>query len=264
MKYLWLANGLSGELGSQLLPLFEKSPKVKIEALDLNKNYHNPQVLLHMAARRPVHGTWQLIESNILYLKRVIAFAEKQKIPTFIFISTASLYNNLKKNLATEDDVCIQWKDVYAWTKYFGEKLVANSHIPMRLVLRLPAILERRSTTNFISKARHSIQNNIPLSCSHLDQPFNRLISAQEIHRFLESLTHQAGFHVVNMAPDPTFTLKQTLEAIAQRVAKPLPPIEVAPATSPALVIDNTRSKTLFNFHPRPISEQLSQWICPS
>lgn len=262
MKELWLANGLTGELGSQLKKIFESSPSIELRPLDLRQET-SAQRILHIAARRPVHSFTEQMRSNVFYLRQVLAYAKASKIPEFVFFSSASLYSASSKNALSENDVRFKWSDTYSWTKWIGEKMVAQSRIPSRLILRLPAVLELKGATNFISRAFLAVQQRQALKASYLDQPFNRLLNAEDIAQFLQkaSRTREPGLHILNLAPPATHSLRETLWTLSTSLGGRAVNIAETPSTSAHSIIDVTRLKESYHYSLGDSQDMIRRWV---
>jgi nucleoside-diphosphate-sugar epimerase len=253
----WRATGLSGDLGTQLQKLFAEQQRAPLLPVNLHEASSGIDTLLHMAARARQHSSWAMFRANILYLRRIVRFAERQHVRRLVFFSTASLYEGSEKTVVSEDDVAITRGDFYAWTKLVGEGIVRNSRIPVRVIVRLPAILENRKNTNFITRAFALIRDGGLPQVWNLDRPFNRLMSASEILRFIDSAEISG---TVNLAPQPDHTLRMHLDLMRDHVGCKTPLVEhVSPKH--ASVIGTQRLQTTYGFIAQDSLEMLRKWM---
>jgi nucleoside-diphosphate-sugar epimerase len=261
MKQLWLVTGLKGELGRQLSAELSRQPMLELRPLDLSQPAPGAKRVLHLAARRPVHSLHEQIESNIFYLRRVLGYAAANRIPEFVFFSSASLYASVRQPVLREAEVNFPWRDTYSWTKWIGEKLTAAANIPSKLILRMPAVLEMDAQTNFISRAFENILAGREIKCTHRESPFNRLISGAETARFL--LHTQGGLargtETVNLAPQADHTLQEHLAAIGEVLGK-APVCSDSEAPSPHAVLDSRKLAQEFHFKPKDSVEMVRAW----
>lgn len=253
----WLATGLRGELGSQLREILAASARPPLEAVELRRPARHADTVLHMAARAYGHGPFSLFRSNIVYLHRVLRYAERCGVRRFVFFSTASVYRGSANDELTEADVAIRPGDLYARTKWLGEWMVARSRIPVRVIIRLPALLEVRKATNFITRAYLRVRQGAPPSAGNLDHLFNGFVSAAEVLRFIEG-AETSG--TVNLAPEATHTLREHLDAMCSHVGQPLPLADASGAGRPA-ILSTRRLHDAYGFTVRDSLEMLREWM---
>lgn len=253
----WLATGLTGELGSQLQHLLAAQARPPLVPFEASRPHVNADTVVHMAARARGHSAFALWRSNISYLAHVLRHAERSNVRRFVFISTASVYGAADRTVLREDDAAIPWGDVYAWTKRAGERLVARSRIPVRIIIRLPALLEMRKATNFISRSYSLLRQGTVPPLWNLDQPFNGLIAAAEVLRFL-SVAESSG--TVNLAPEPTHTLREHVEEMSRHLARPVSLVEKSPARR-ASILCTQRLRQGYGFQVQDSLDMLSEWM---
>lgn len=253
----WLATGLSGELGSQFREILKVSERRPLEPLELGRSNLHVDTILHMAARAYGHSPLALVRSNILYLHRVLRYAERHDVRRFVFFSSASIYRAHTKAVLTEEDVAIRTGDLYAWTKWLGEGMVVRARVPIRVIVRLPALLEVRKATNFITRAYLSIRRGASPTAWNLDSPFNGLVSAAEVLRFIDG-AELTG--TVNLVPEATHTLREHLDAMCSHVGQCLALTEAPGAGRPA-ILSTRRLHDTYGFTVRDSLEMLREWM---
>lgn len=253
----WLATGLHGELGSQLTEILAATARRPLEPVELGRPVRHADTVLHMAARAYGHGPFALFRSNVAYLHRVLRYAERCSVRRFVFFSTASLYRGSAKNVLTEADAALRRGDFYAWTKWLGEWMVTRSRIPVRVIIRMPALLELRKASNFITRAYLLVRQGTPPSATNLDQPFNWFVSAAEILRFVDG-AETTG--TVNLAPEATHTLREHLDAMCSHVGQSLAFAEASGPGRPAILCTR-HLHDAYRFTARDSLEELRDWM---
>lgn len=253
----WLATGLRGELGTQFREILAARHRESLQPVELGHPAWHADTLLHMAARLQNSRPLSVLYSNIVYLDRILRYAERCGVRRFVFFSAASVYRGSTKALLTEADAAIRPGDLYSWTKRMGEGMVARSRIPVRVIIRLPALLEVRKATNFITRAYVLMRQKKLPRLWNLDHPFNGLISAAELLRFID-VAQVSG--TVNIAPEPTLTLRQHIESMAAHVGL-CPTLVEEPSSRPPSVLCTQRLQELYGFKVKDSGAMLREWM---
>lgn len=254
---LWLATGLHGELGTQFQEILAATRRDPLEPVELGRAVRRADTLLHMAARTQNNRPFALFQSNVVYLHRVLRYAERCGVRRFVFFSTASVYRGSTKAVITEEDVAIHPRDLYAWTKRLGERMVARSRIPIRVIVRLPALLEVRNATNFVTRAYVLMRHAKLPRLWNLDHPFNGLMSAAELLRFID-VAEVSG--TVNVAPEPVLTLREHLEVMAAHIGL-RPTLLEEPSSRPPSVLCTRRLRETYGFTVQESGAMLREWM---
>lgn len=253
----WLATGLHGELGSQFREILAATSRDPLEPVEFGRPAMRVDTVLHMAARAYGHGPFPLFRSNLVYLHRVLRYAERCGVRRFVFFSTASVYRGSAKDVLAESDVAIRRGDLYARTKLLGEWMVMRSRIPVRVIVRLPALLELQKATNFITRAYLLVRQGATPPAGNLDHPFNGLVSAAEVLRFIDG-AQTTG--TVNLAPEANHTLRELLEAMGTHVGRSLPLADSLVSRRPSILCTR-RLQEAYGFRVRDSLEMLREWM---
>ena len=120
-----ILTGEKGNIGSVLYSLYQKdgidSCPIKKYEMDMNATR-----LIHLAAKSPPSNCHEFLESNIIYLKKIIETAINFKIKEFIFFSSISIYGNQNRYSLSEESPIIE-PCSYGISKLFGEALLKES-----------------------------------------------------------------------------------------------------------------------------------------
>ena len=103
----------------------------------------------------------------------------KNNVENFIFFSTIDI-NYLPHPSK---------KDIYIKSKTFCEKILLTAlreNILKRLIiLRLPAIVGKRSSDNFITKTLHNFRKNLPVNIWNKNDKYNNLIHINDLNKLI-------------------------------------------------------------------------------
>lgn len=206
--------GASGDLGSQLVH------KINKEKFNLYFWPDRPKdgtkfVLIHLAARHPIHNIRQQLESNIGFLKTIIDECESD-ICKFVFISSSSVYGK-HLNACINESYQGNGIDSYGMTKLLGEKLLESCTFPV-LSLRCPAVLEIRNSNNLLSKLFDKLIKNEDILLHNADKLFNAFVDValvwDVIYQFI--LTKKHNNQTFNLAYRPQLTLYEIVTLMAK------------------------------------------------
>ena len=176
-----LITGERGDIGAAIFKFYQDSGLV-IQAFDESIDARADRIL-HLAAKSPPATGDEICRSNILYLKKIVDYAEKNCINEVVFFSGMSVYGEQNKEDVEEDD-CIRAPDLYGVSKLFGEEFLRKSHLKV-LCLRLPGILGYRNDTNFLSRCYIKLNKNECVELTNSEKLFNNFISIRNIFEFL-------------------------------------------------------------------------------
>jgi dTDP-4-dehydrorhamnose reductase len=152
-----LITGASGRLGKELVKLFPCALHPTKQELDITnstnvKEYfkkHNPNIIIHSAAMTSVEECERnhdkAFDINVKGTENLVS--HKSVLATFVYISTACVFQGEVGRSYTEDDKPFP-KNYYGLTKYLGEMQVENNGFNT-LIIR----------TNFIEKAPFPYQS---------------------------------------------------------------------------------------------------------
>lgn len=197
----YLVSGTRGNLGKLFI---QNKNNKNYEVLDYEKkNLKSFNRFIHFAAKHPIHTDKQIIESNVLYLCKILRnFNWKNK--DFIFLSSISVYD-LSIQTISERNKLTKY-GLYSLTKIFGEEFIKNLGIAS-LVLRVPGILSIDKKFSFLSKIIYKLCNNETINLVNGDKKFNSFIDPFDIINFIENQNRLKKFDIINLSAPYTHTL---------------------------------------------------------
>ena len=204
-----MVTGASGQIGRGIVQNFSKSNKIfatyriKKDFFDLkNKNIKwikfdlskkiilkiNPKIIINCATAHEFskkHNLQNYLESNIISMTNLIAFAKEKKVKKIINFSTISIYGKINVNLLHEECIPID-QNLLGITKYISESLLYNQPINF-INLRLPGVLcsSKSYTRPWLKKIINKIKNNKKIEVYNAENNFNNVIDVKEITRLV-------------------------------------------------------------------------------
>ena len=198
---------------------YKKFNKKKIK-LDLTKKIKLKKKfdwIIHTAAHHKIEDFEKNAKlkskRNILMVKNLIKYSQERKIKNFIFFSTIDInYSKLPVK-----------KYIYIKSKLICENILSNA-IKKKLlnnlvILRLPAIVGKKSNENFIKRMLINLKQNKPVDIWNASHKYNNLIHIQDLSRLIFYLVEKEKFmkkkvliDCLSSKPVKLFTLVNTLK----------------------------------------------------
>ena len=201
--------GASGQIGREIVQNLSKSNKIfaiyrkKKNFFDLkNKNIKwikfdlskkiklriNPKIIINCAATHefsPQKKLKNYLDSNVISMANLIAFAKEKKVKKIINLSTISVYGAIDVNLLHEDYIPIN-QNLLGRTKYISEYLLYNQPINF-INLRLPGILcsSKNYSRPWLKTIINKIKNNEKIKIYNEKNNFNSVIDVEEITKLI-------------------------------------------------------------------------------
>ena len=204
--------GASGQIGRDIVQNLSKSNKIfatyrkKKNFFDLkNKNVKwikfdlskkiklriNPKIIINCTATHefsPKKNLQDYLDSNIISMANLIAFAKEKKVKKIINLSTISVYGTIKVNLLHEEYIPIN-QNLLGRTKYISEYLLYNQPIDF-INLRLPGILcsSKNYSRPWLKTIINKIKNNKKIIIYNEKNNFNSVIDVEEITKLISEV----------------------------------------------------------------------------
>ena len=204
--------GASGQIGREIVQNLSKSNKIfaiyrkKKNFFDLNnKNIKwikfdlskkiklriNPKIIINCAATHefsPQKNLKNYLDSNVISMANLIAFAKEKKVKKIINLSTISVYGTININLLNEDYIPIN-QNLLGRTKYISEYLLYNQPIDF-INLRLPGILcsSKNYSRPWLKTIINKIKNNEKIKIYNEKNNFNSVIDVEEITKLISEV----------------------------------------------------------------------------
>ena len=208
-----LITGSSGYIGKNLTEYLLKKnfevhaigsnrPKIKSKKFffykknllkDIKFELKNIHYLIHTAAISPQKkiSDKKIYFYNITSTRNVINFAKKNKITNIIFLSSISIYGEIKKKIINEKtDI---WKPTkYGLSKLYSEYIIKKEKKISSISLRLPGVIGYRSKRNLLSN--YINYKNKIIKIFNPTEMFNNIIHVEKLCEFILNLINKIDF----------------------------------------------------------------------
>lgn len=196
-----------------------KKKNITTIKLDLKKKINlNLQIdcLIHCASAIPSDNLSkkEMIDTNYYGFKKLILQLIKNGCKKIIFISTMSVYGEIKDskvNLKTKTKP----SDSYGGSKLKAENLLKKLEKDKKIkfcILRLPALVGKNSDYNFISKVLKKIKKNDIVTYSNPNLKFNNFIHVKNLTEIILKMIDLKKSKIFNLASTKPMKLKNIID----------------------------------------------------
>ena len=203
-----LLTGVTGFIGSNIYKLLTKSGyEVDCIVRKKNKNfkriivhdlkkpfqkkkYKKYDCIVHAAAYSPINekNITPLFYNNVIATKNLVDFANCYKIKKIIFMSSVSIYGDIKCKII-KNTTSINNPSDYGLSKLLCEKLLNNEANNFKSIsIRLPGVLGSNSVRNLFTNLLYNIRNNKNIEIYNPDFKFNNCIHVDDLGNFVKTL----------------------------------------------------------------------------
>lgn len=168
--------------------------KVQLIHMDLSKDIKNlPKcdTIIHLAAQIQPATIEEYLDNTVQPMRNICNWAQQTLVEQFIYISSTSIYGQ------TENEVNINSNrvnlDDYALTKYIGERILENTNIKNRWILRLPRVLGKGIDMSSLWLPWHilvtkKLMKNEDIIYHNPNLVYNNLTYMDDISEFIEKI----------------------------------------------------------------------------
>ena len=234
---------------------------------DLSKPFFLPgpvDAICHAAARAPGPGVsvGDMVRDNVVATRNLIDYAKNAGARVFILFSSLSVYGEVRDPIVDESTpVCNPGP--YGVTKRLGEVMLSEDPSGMRsLAMRLPGVIGRGSTRNWLSRSLAAAQAGKELAVFSPNSPFNNAVHIADLCSFIGRLLdkHWHGFDLVTLSAAGHMNVGAIAARLAEGAARGSRVVIEDPGRS-SFRISNTRAREQFGYVPMDMSEMLDKFI---
>ncbi len=231
---------------------------------EFEKYLHNEPIdtIIHFAGQMNGDKICDYLDNTIGSTRRLIDYAEKAQIPAFIYISSVAVYGETT-SCVNEFSDRINLSD-YGMTKFLCERMLEDSHIKKRIVIRLPRTLGKGCDLSYLWLPRVTAQmmKNEDVYYTNPDLLYNNLLYVDDLSKFLLLLLEKEfmGFEQFVLGAkgcmriiDILDKLKRSLNSQSQFIERP------AEGPNTCYAIDSMHAQA-YGFQSREITEIIEKF----
>lgn len=141
--------------------------------------------IIHFAGQMRGDKVRDYLDNTIGSTRKLIDYAEKAKVKTFIYISSISIYGETLSQVNETSDMINL--DDYGMAKYLCERLLQDSKIERRIVIRLPRTLGKGCDLSYpwLPKVTAQMLNNECVYYTNPNLMYNNMLYVDDLSKFL-------------------------------------------------------------------------------
>ena len=221
--------------------------------------------LIHLAATSPGRNqkTGEFVRDNVLGTAVIARLCREFQVPKVLYFSSLSVNGVVTSPLVDEQTPIIN-PDAYGATKFIGEKLFEEQAPEVAtLVLRLPALLGRGATRNWIVRTAHQALRNEMITIFNPDASFDNSVDIDDLCVFVSKILNfqLGGFDVVTVAAAGQMTIKEVVELMILKLKSSSKIVVQTPPPRIATRVSSEKAIRLYNYNPRPVREMIEKYL---
>lgn len=202
-----LITGIGGFIGQNVAEYFtdngvdvigiyhKRKPVCKVKyiiACDLAKDEIEQYVeneaidaIIHFAGQMRGDKVRDYLDNTIESTRKLIDYAEQANVKTFIYISSISVYGETLSQVNETSDMINL--DDYGMAKFLCERMLQDSKIERRIVIRLPRTLGKGCDLSYpwLPKVTAQMLNNEDVYYTNPDLMYNNMLYVDDLSKFL-------------------------------------------------------------------------------
>lgn len=143
------------------------------------------ETIVHFAGQMRGDNVRDYLDNTIGSTRNLIDYAEKTGVNTFIYVSSISVYGETLSQVNVQSDMINP--DDYGMTKYLCERLLEDSHIANRIVIRLPRTLGKGCDLSYpwIPKVTGQMLKNEDVYYVNPNLMYNNMLYVDDLSKFI-------------------------------------------------------------------------------
>lgn len=221
--------------------------------------------IIHCAGRVPSENTTpeSFIRDNVVATQNLLSLARQCGCRTFIYLSTVSVHGRVFTDYLNECTP-VSEPTPYGRSKYLAAELIKESEGQFRaLEVRLPGVVGRGSTTNWLTQCFRNGVVGLPIRVFNPFSLFNNVVHVGDLAAFIANVVSSvswSGRHIVCLGSSAPM---ETIE-VASRIARGTggkSRVVIETASRRAYLIDYTKAQNIFGYSPRSVDQVLADFL---
>lgn len=220
-------------------------------------------VIIDFAAELRSEKVAQHIRGNINTTQNLLAYAEKIGAKQFIYMSSFAVYGKVSgvvNELSDRNNL-----DNYGITKYIGEKLVEESNILSKLIIRLPRVLGKNVELEYpwIPMVVGKMLKDIPINYFNPNRLYNNFVHFDEFNKFICKMigTPRECCEVLGLGTCNAIPIIEILNIIKMGLNSKSQLNEVIPPVSESAYLIDISRAVLRGFEPEDAKITLEKFV---
>lgn len=155
------------------------------DSIEAYMNDDSVEAIIHFAGQMRGDKIRDYLDNTIGSTRKLIDYAEKTKVKTFIYISSISVYGETLSSVNENSDM-INAND-YGMSKYLCERMLEDANIENRIVIRLPRVLGKGCDLSYpwLPKVTAQLLKNEDVYYRNPDLMYNNMLYVDDLSKWL-------------------------------------------------------------------------------
>jgi len=223
-------------------------------------------VIIHAAAQPMRFGTEEdYRKNNVTASANIIEYARKAGAGKFIFLSSISVYGDVKEKIVDENTP-ISNPHPYGRTKLEVERLLEeNKDNFAAVVLRLPGVVGKGAENAWLAAVLDSSLKNKEIKIYNPREKFNNVVHISDLCILVEKIVESEakGFEVVTLGCAGPMGIEDAVKEIVEKT-KSKSKITEEKSEKNSFTISYAKAKKLFGYEPMKLSNILEKYVAES
>ena len=223
-------------------------------------------VIIHAAAQPMRFGTEEdYRKNNVTASANIIEYARKAGAGKFIFLSSISVYGDVKEK-TIDESTPINNPHSYGRTKLEVERLLEeNKNNFATVVLRLPGVVGKGAENAWLAAVLDSALKNREIKIYGPKEKFNNVVHIADLCTLVEKIieSEAMGFEVVTLGCSGPMGIENAVKLIVEKT-KSKSKITEEKSGKNSFTISYAKAKKLFEYEPMKLSDILEKYAAES
>lgn len=219
-------------------------------------------VVVHFASQLYGSDIKEFLDNTVQATRNILNIAERMEIKKFIYISSISVCGETRGVISETSDY-INLND-YEMTKLIGERLLEDSKIEEKIVLRLPRVLGKGIdySAPWLPKVSYDIMQSQKVFYYNPSMKYNALIHTNDLAQFILYLINdEVGSDVYMLGAKDEMSILEILEFLKEKLHSTSELIEVEKkGVDRCHLIDVSKAKKA-GFKPKMVKDILERYV---
>ena len=220
------------------------------------------ETIIHFAGQMKGDKIWDYLDNTIGSTRKLIDYAEKTKVKTFVYISSISVYGETLSSVNENSDM-INAND-YGMSKYLCERMLEDANIENRIVIRLPRVLGKGCDLSYpwLPKVTAQLLKNEDVYYRNPDLLYNNMLYVDDLSKWLLYILDKDinGFNCFVLGAKGKERIIDILEKLKKELSSTSKLIEKEASTRNTCYAIETEHAEEYGFSSRSIDEIIEKF----